>query len=200
MFAKTWVELFSQIQEFNNKNDELVFTPTTIMETEDYEQYAFVIKKTYLNSNGNVAFIVSTKEISLQNNTSKKLTQLPEGKFNNVRFDIDYPSKDNGYVQYNVSDCGYGGIRMYCCGGSGSGSSCGYWLDGNIRNQMWEYYPTLIYPNYQKAPSQESGPPPVDYNWDIMDFGSVYTKEKVQQKLAGGGGGGVGGGGLALQR
>jgi hypothetical protein len=32
---------------------------------------------------------VSTKEISLQNNTSKKLIQLPCGKFNNVRFDID---------------------------------------------------------------------------------------------------------------
>ena len=49
MFAKTWVELFSQIQEFNNKNDELVFTPNAIMETED-GNYAFVIHKACMNS------------------------------------------------------------------------------------------------------------------------------------------------------
>jgi nitrate/nitrite transporter NarK len=36
-----------------------------------------------------VVFTVSTKEISLQNNTSKKLIQIPCGKFKNMRFDID---------------------------------------------------------------------------------------------------------------
>jgi len=185
MFAKTWVELFRQIQESNNKNDELVFTPTTTMETED-GNYAFVIHKACMNSCGHIVFTVSTKEISLQNNTSKKLTQLPEGKSNNVRFDIDYPSKENGYVQYNVSDCGYGGIRMYCCGGSGSGSFCGYWLDDTIRDHIWNTYPKAIYPNYEKAPSQDSGPPPVDYNWDITDISGTgfWTQEQMDSGYA----------------
>jgi hypothetical protein len=184
MFAKTWVELFRQIQESNNKNNELVFTPTTIMETEDYKKYAFVIKKAYMNSNSNAVFTVSTKEISLKNNTSKKLIKLPCRKFNNVRFDIDYPSKDNNNVEYHVSDCGYGGIRMYCCGGRGSGSACGYWLDGNIRNNIWETYPKAIYPKYQKAPLQDSGPPPVDYNWDASDFDSYWTQQQIDDGTA----------------
>ena len=59
------------------------------METEDDHIYAFVIHKACLNSHDQVVFTVSTKEISLQNNTSKKLVQLPCGKCNNVRFDID---------------------------------------------------------------------------------------------------------------
>ena len=182
MFAKTWVESFRQIQEFNNKNDELVFTPTTIMETED-GNYAFVIHKAYMNSCGKVVFTVSTKEISLKNNTSKKLTQLPEGKFNNVRFDIDYPSRNNGDTVYHVSDCGKYGIRMYCCGGRGGGSACGYWLAGNERTDMWSYFPVgLECEEYaKKAPSQGSGPPPpVDYNWDVGQFGLVYRKNPCE--------------------
>ena len=58
------------------------------METEN-RNYAFVIHNASLNSCDKVVFTVSTKEISLQNNTSKKLVQLPEGKCNHVRFDID---------------------------------------------------------------------------------------------------------------
>ena len=59
------------------------------METADEVAYAFVIQKAYINSNDQVVFTVSTKEISLQNNTSKKLIQIPCGKFINMRFDID---------------------------------------------------------------------------------------------------------------
>jgi acyl carrier protein len=77
--AKEWVKLF---------NDKPLFTPTTIMETEN-RNYAFVIHNASLNSCDKVVFTVSTEEISLQNNTSKKLVQLPEGKCNHVRFDID---------------------------------------------------------------------------------------------------------------
>jgi hypothetical protein len=82
--AKEWVKTFKR-----NKNNKPLFTPTTIMETEDDCVYAFVIHKACINSHGQVVFTVSTKEISLENNTSKKLIQLPEGKCNNVRFDID---------------------------------------------------------------------------------------------------------------
>jgi hypothetical protein len=87
--AKKWVREVKKYNEELEDNDEPLFTPTTIMETEDDDVYAFVIHKVYLNSHDQVVFTVSTKEISLQNNTSKKLVRLPSGKCNNVRFDID---------------------------------------------------------------------------------------------------------------
>ena len=87
--AKNWVKAFKKYNNDLAKNSKPLFTPTTIMETEDDDAYAFVIHKAYLNSHDQVVFTVSTKEISLQNNTSKNLIQLPQGKCNNVRFDID---------------------------------------------------------------------------------------------------------------
>jgi len=90
--AKNWVKAFKKDNERLEENGKPLFTPTTIMETEDDDAYAFVIHKAYLNSSGKIVFTVSTKEISLQNNTSKNLIQLPQGKCNNVRFDIDNPN------------------------------------------------------------------------------------------------------------
>ena len=87
--AKKWVKEIKKYNEELEDNGKPLFTPTTIMETEDDCVYAFVIHKAYLNSHGQVVFTVSTKEISLKNKTSKKLVRLPEGKCNNVRFDID---------------------------------------------------------------------------------------------------------------
>ena len=29
---------------------------------------------------------------------------------------------------YHRSNCGYPNVRMYCCGGDGRGSACGYWV------------------------------------------------------------------------
>ena len=86
--AKEWIKAFKGYNKELDNNDEPLFTPTTIMETED-DCYAFVIHKAYLNSCGKVVFTVSTEEISLRNNSSKKLVRLPEGKCNNMRFDID---------------------------------------------------------------------------------------------------------------
>jgi hypothetical protein len=86
--AKEWVKTFKGYNKDLKIIKKPLFTPTTIMETEN-SNYAFVIHNVYINSHGKVVFTVSTKEISLQNNTSKKLIQLPEGKCNNVRFDID---------------------------------------------------------------------------------------------------------------
>jgi hypothetical protein len=88
--AKKWVNAFKKYNEELEDNDKLLFTPTTVMETEDDDVYAFVIHKAYFNSHDQVVFTVSTKEISLQNNTSKKMVRLPSGKCNNVRFDIDF--------------------------------------------------------------------------------------------------------------
>ena len=87
--AKKWVREVKKYNEELEDNGKPLFAPTTIMETEEDDVYAFVIHKAYLNSHDQVVFTVSTKEISLQNNTSKKLVRLPCGKCNNVRFDID---------------------------------------------------------------------------------------------------------------
>jgi hypothetical protein len=87
--AKKWVnEFIKQNKDLKEKGKEL-FTPTTIMEMEDGEQYAFVIHKAYLDSHKRVVFTVSTKEIYLASNCSKDLIQISCGKLNNVRFDID---------------------------------------------------------------------------------------------------------------
>lgn len=59
------------------------------METPDDDVYAFIIHKVFFDSNDRVVFTVSTKEISLQNNTLKKMIQLPCRKFDNMRFDIE---------------------------------------------------------------------------------------------------------------
>lgn len=89
--ATQWIYSFieqNKILKRYNKHKPL-FTPTTIMEIDNDKNFAFVIHEAYFNSRGYVIFIVSTREIQLQNNSSKKLTQLPIGKCNNVRFDID---------------------------------------------------------------------------------------------------------------
>jgi hypothetical protein len=101
--AKQWVKAFKGYNEELEDGDKPLFTPTTIMETEDDSVYAFVIHKAYLNSCGKVVFTVSTNEISLQNNTSKKMVRLPEGKCNNVRFDIDddnYFCNEECFISY----------------------------------------------------------------------------------------------------
>ena len=105
--AKDWVRVFKKSNDELEDSDKPLFRPTTIMETED-DIYAFVIHKACLNSHGQVVFTVSTKEISLQNNTSKKLVRLPCGKCNNARFDIDNkecPPDENGLIN---DSCNWG--------------------------------------------------------------------------------------------
>jgi hypothetical protein len=87
--AKEWINIFNNYNKKVKEINQPLFTPTTIMETADELDYAFVIRKAYINSCDQVVFTVSTKEISLQNNTSKKIKRLPCGKFINMRFDID---------------------------------------------------------------------------------------------------------------
>ena len=87
--AKDWVnEFIKQNKDLKEKGKEL-FTPTTIMETVDGDQYAFVIRKAYFDSHDRIVFTVSTKEIKLANNCSKKLINIQPGCYNNMRFDID---------------------------------------------------------------------------------------------------------------
>ena len=72
----------------SNIINKLVFTPTTIMELPNFRRYAFVINNMYFNSHKRLVFMISTNEINIQNNTSKKVTQIPSGKFKHVRLDI----------------------------------------------------------------------------------------------------------------
>jgi hypothetical protein len=91
--AKEWINGFNATNEYLNKNDKPLFTPTTIMETVDEVVYAIVIHQAYFNSRDHAVFTVSTKEIELANNTSKDLIKIPCGKFKNMRFDIDAPGE-----------------------------------------------------------------------------------------------------------
>lgn len=86
--AKDWVNEFINQDKNLKKKDKKSFTPTTIMETEDKEIYAFIIHNAYFDSNDRIVFIVSTKEINLSKNNSKGLKKLPCGKFINIRFDF----------------------------------------------------------------------------------------------------------------
>jgi hypothetical protein len=87
--AKKWVNNFIKQNKNLKKDNKPLFTPTTIMETADEVEYAIVIHKAYFDSHDRVVFTVSTKEIQLANNCSKKLIKIPCGKFKNMRFDID---------------------------------------------------------------------------------------------------------------
>ena len=86
---KNYINIYNNYNATSKLNNTLVFTPTTIMELPNFSKYAFVINNMYFNSHKRLVFMVSTKEINLQNNISKKLTQIPCGKFKHVRFDID---------------------------------------------------------------------------------------------------------------
>jgi hypothetical protein len=87
--AKKWVNAFMKRNKNLKKENKPLFTPTTIMETADEVEYAIVIHKAYFDRDDHIVFTVSTKEIQLANNCSKKLIKIPCGKITNMRFDID---------------------------------------------------------------------------------------------------------------
>jgi hypothetical protein len=100
--AKEWVRAFKKNDE-EIEDDKPLYTPTTIMETEDGCTYAFVIHKAYLNSHCQVVFIVSTKEILTEKkSSSEKLVRLPCEKLTNVRFDIDSCHEDCGETIWDL--------------------------------------------------------------------------------------------------
>ena len=105
--AKKWVKEIKKYNEELEDNGKPLYTPTTIMETEDDVVYAFVIHTAYLNSHDQVVFTVSTKEISLGNNVSKKMIQLPIGKCYNMRFDIDELTPFTDQNDKKVTYCHY---------------------------------------------------------------------------------------------
>lgn len=86
---KNLENVYKNINYRNTIVNKPLFTPTTIMELPDFRQFAFVINNVYFNSHKRLVFMASTKEINIQNISSKKLTQVPSGKFKHVRFDVD---------------------------------------------------------------------------------------------------------------
>ena len=86
---KNIVNLYNDTNNNNKLFNQPLFTPTTLMELPNFSKYAFVINNVYFNSHKRLVFMISTKEINLQNTSSKKLTQIPCGKFKHVRFDVD---------------------------------------------------------------------------------------------------------------
>ena len=155
--AENWVRAFNNINRSLEQKNKPLFTPTTIMETVDDVAYAFVINKAYLNKSGHVVFTVSTKEIK---SSLKKIIKIPSGKFNNIRFDIDAANRISLLVDvFNVSDCGYPYVRVFCCGGAGPGSACRSLLFPEWSEAIWKAIPPISPENAQL------GKPPYDYNW-----------------------------------
>jgi len=143
--VKEWVENFNNLNKRLEEKNKPLFTPTTIMETEDYECFAFVLDKANVNSFGRVVFTVSTKQIKLESNntSSKDLIKIPCGKFNNMRFDIDAYSGDG--VVFFRSDCWYPNVRVYdpiftrypsSCSSKISSGSTGY-LSSSDLDTIW---------------------------------------------------------------
>lgn len=100
--AKKWVEYFNALNSRKN------FTPTTVMQISN-KKYVFVIKKAKINKKGELVFYVTTKEINIINDSKsdkvkKIFKKLPIGKYQNVRFDIDY-SQDGACDSYGSSSC-----------------------------------------------------------------------------------------------
>ena len=85
--AKDWV--LSNFPTSKTKPDTVPYEPTTVLVINNKRRYIFVIKNAKIKKNGKIVFDVSTDEIKLQSNISKKLLHLPEGCFKNARFDID---------------------------------------------------------------------------------------------------------------
>ena len=99
--AKDWVNEVKELNANLKDEGEELFTPTTIMETEDGKVYAFVIHKAGFDSNDRIYFTVSTKEIKVQNKNSN-LVKLPSGKFKNMRFDID--AKSSKFIKTYINN------------------------------------------------------------------------------------------------
>ena len=166
--ARIWINKFIQKNENLKKEGKELFTPTTIIETVDQEQYACVIHKAYFNSRDRVVFTISTKEIQLSNNCSKKLIKIPSGKFNNMRFDIDAENREWYNIVYNKSDCSYPNYRRYDFGGAGVVSPCLDWyvgLDWGTRT-----YADIIW--YRRGPT---GKPPGEWNWTPLELGNALV-------------------------
>jgi hypothetical protein len=70
------------------------FQPTCVMELDFSNRYVFIINKAKIK-NDKVVFTVSVKDIDLVNPTGNMnlLTEIPQGSFLNVRFDIDTTSQ-----------------------------------------------------------------------------------------------------------
>jgi hypothetical protein len=89
--AKIWIQQFNNLNASLKNSIKPLFTPTTVMEIGN-NKYIFVIYKAKINFKNEVVFIVSTQDIALSSSTFKQLLNIPCGRYDNVRFDIDAES------------------------------------------------------------------------------------------------------------
>jgi len=164
VLAENWINNFIRTNNKLRDTNKPLFTPTTLVETNGGEHYAFVIKEAYIDSRERVVFNVSTKEINLVNNTSKMI-KLPIGKHRNMRFDIDADNNGHGIV-YHMSDCSRDSYRMYIDGGRQYGGSiCRNWLEGiNSDSERDKFYGPMIHS--------------ADYNWRYDEVVQAMIDQK----------------------
>lgn len=86
--ANEWVHTFNEENKYLIKNGNNPITLNTIMETTSDGKYVFNIHKARVDKLNRLVFDVSTKEIQLSNNVSKKTTQIPSKYFKKAQFTI----------------------------------------------------------------------------------------------------------------
>jgi hypothetical protein len=86
--AKEWVS--SKFPTSKTNPYSIPYEPTAVLVINNKRRYVFVIKQAKVKKDGKIIFYISTDEIKLHSNISKKILRLPEGYFTNARFDIDY--------------------------------------------------------------------------------------------------------------
>jgi PHD/YefM family antitoxin component YafN of YafNO toxin-antitoxin module len=97
--AKEWVHTFNEENKYLIKQGNKPLALTTIMETTSDGQYVFNIHKARVDKVNRLIFLISTKEIQLSNNVSKKTTQIPSKYFKNAQFiSILRHSDDNNII------------------------------------------------------------------------------------------------------
>jgi hypothetical protein len=87
---------------------------------------------------------------------------------------------------YHRSNCGYPAVRMYCCGGDGRGSACGYWASTtpiacglSHADMVWYGYSkdTWVYDKIETIINNKAnGTVGEDHNFSTYDFIDITYK------------------------
>jgi hypothetical protein len=123
---------------------------------------------------------------SRMRNINAKISNLSLGSTVNINSELSSKAgRNGGGFVFHRSNCGYPNVRMYCCGGDGPSSACGYWVDTltpysiRCRNYndpvcegYWMTYADIVWygaPNdsYASIRNTINKDTSVDFNWDI---------------------------------
>lgn len=110
--AKIWIQQFTNLNASLKNSNKPLFTPTTVMEIGN-NKYIFVIYNAKINFKNEVVFIVSTQDIALSSSTFKQLLNIPCGRYDNVRFDIDAGPPTRNLIFIEKQDCSRQKCQFY---------------------------------------------------------------------------------------